>query len=323
MKHVEHIQKQRPALDTRWRMLKQTREFFWSKGFTEVETPLVVRLPGQEPYLNPIPLVLHNELGKTFAGYLHTSPEYTMKKMLTAGYEKIFFLGKTFRDCESFGGMHNPEFTMIEWYRAHEDMSALMQDVEQLFQSLGYAQSFERLHMRQLWKEYADLNLDTLLTAEALFAACMSKGYHPDADEQYEDLFYRIFLNEIEPRLAEQGPVIVHHYPAQMAALSKISADDPRYAERFEVYIEGVEIANAFTELTNADEQLKRLTEERALRQKLGKDVFEIDPEFIEAVRSMPPAAGIALGFDRLVQVLAGCKDIDDVLVLPASKLFL
>lgn len=323
MKHIEHIQKQRPVLDTRWQLLKQTREFFWSKGFTEVETPLLVRLPGQEPYLNPIPLALHNEQGETFTGYLHTSPEYTMKKMLAAGYEKIFFLGKTFRDSESFGGTHNPEFTMVEWYRAHEDMSALMQDVEELCASLGYAQSFERLHVRQLWKEYVDLNLDTLLTVETLFAACVAKGYHPDADEQYEDLFYRIFLNEIEPRLAERGPVIIHHYPAQMAALSKISIEDPRYAERFEVYIDGVEVANAFTELTNADEQLKRLTEEQALRQKFGKHVFEIDEEFIEAVRSMPAAAGIALGFDRLVQVLAGCKDIDDVLVLPASKLFL
>ncbi len=323
MSHLSHIQKYRPSLDMRWQLLRQTREFFWSKGFTEIETPLIVQLPGQEPYLSPVPVKLHNEQGQSFDGYLHTSPEYTMKKMIAAGYEKIFFLGKTLRDHESFGGMHNPEFTMIEWYRAHEDMGALMRDVEELFANLGYKKSFERVHMKQVWKEYAGLDLDTLLTVDTLLRACINKGYRPDKSEQYEDLFYRIFLNEVEPRLAECGPLILHHYPAQMAALSNISEQDPNYAERFEVYVDGVEIANAFTELTDADEQLERLREEQNLRQKLGKPVYMIDMEFIDALRSMPPSAGIALGFDRLVQVFTGCKNIDDVLVLPASKLFL
>lgn len=133
MNHVIHIQNNKKYLDLRWQILKLMREFFWSQDFTEVETPVLLRLPGQEPYLSPMKVHLHNEKGEEFTGFLHTSPEYTMKKMLAAGYEKIFSLGKVFRDHESFGGTHNPEFTMIEWYRAHADFTALMDDVEQLF----------------------------------------------------------------------------------------------------------------------------------------------------------------------------------------------
>lgn len=324
--HLQHIANNKQNLIDRFNITKYIREFFWSENFTEVETPIIVALPGQEPYLSPMSLTIHNERGKEFTGYLHTSPEYTMKKMLAAGFTNIFSLCKCFRDNESFGGTHNPEFTMIEWYRAEKDFYKIMDDVEGLFSFVNKKMNFKemkkfrRAEMKELWQEFVGVNLDEYLEKEKMFELCVNRGFNPDKNESYEDLFYRIFLNEIEPKLVD--PTIVYHYPACMAALSKISEKDSNYAERFEVYVNGLEMANAFTELTDADEQLKRLNEEKELRKKLGKPVYGIDMEFIGALKSMPPAAGIALGVDRFVQALGGCQNINNVLVLPASKMY-
>ncbi len=337
MKQIIHIQKNKEQLILRFEIIRFIREFFWSKKFLEVETPLILRLPGQEPYLSPMSVGVKNERGKPFQGYLHTSPEYGMKKMLAAGFTNIFSICKCFRDKESFGGMHNPEFTMIEWYRVGSSMWELMDDVEELFgfvelgikdlrfkikDSEGYSKSWKRVSMKEIWIETLGLDLDLLLTDDALRSICLEKGYNLDEDERYEDLFFRIFLNEIEPKLAKMGNVIIYNYPAQMAALAKISEEDLRYAERFEVYINGIEIANAFSELTDEKEQLDRLEEERDLRKKLGKEVYAVDTEFIDAVKNMPKSAGIALGVDRMVMVLLGCQEIDDVICLPISKIF-
>ena len=318
---LNHIKNNFDNLSRRAGIIKKMREFFWSKNFMEVETPNMVALPGQEPYLSPVGLKVDDEQGKTYQAYLHTSPEYTMKKMLASGFENIFSICKCFRNKESFGDLHNPEFTMVEWYRTGTDFFAIMNDVEELFNFLSEEKKFvfEKIHMRDLWKKYVGVNLDEYLEKEKMFKLCVEKGYNPNENEKYDDLFYRIFLNEIEPKLVE--PIIIHHYPAQMAALAKLS-EDKNYAERFEVYINGVEIANAFSELTDAVEQRKRLAEERELRKELAKDVFDIDEDFIEAVGNLPECAGIALGVDRLVQVLLSCQNINNVLVLPASKIF-
>ena len=332
MEHVTHISKNKQNLELRFAVLKLIREFFWSQGFTEVDTPNIVKVPGQEPYLSPMPVKVHNERGEESSGYLHTSPEYTMKKMLAVGFDKIFSLGKCYRDYESFGGTHNPEFTMLEFYRTGVDMFAMMDDIEALFLFLSKRlkdykierlQDWTRVSMKDLWKKFVGVDLGEYLTNEKMLELCREKNYNVKEDESYEDLFYRIFLNEIEPKLKDIGAVIIYDYPAQMAALSRLSKSDPRYAERFEVYINGIELANAFSELTGADEQLKRLQEEQKLRRKLGKEVYEIDREFVEAVGQMPKSAGIALGVDRLVQIITGCENIDDVITLPASKLFL
>jgi len=334
MEQLMHLKNNKKKLELRFEIIKLIREFFWSQNFVEVDTPNLVKLPGQEPYLSPMKIDIHDEKGKEFAGYLHTSPEYTMKKMLATGWKNIFSIGKCYRDYESFGGTHNPEFTMIEWYRAGKDMFSLMEDVQNLFGFVGeklkkfeildlrFKNNWMRIFMKELWKKFVDVNLDDYLTNEKMFELCVEKGYNAKEDESYEDLFYRIFLNEIEPKLNEMGNVIVYNYPAQMAALSKLSETDPHYAERFEVYINGLELANAFSELTDSEEQLKRLKEEHELRKKLGKDVYEIDMEFIEALKTMPPSAGIALGVDRLVQVFGGCQNINNVITLPASRLF-
>ncbi len=344
MSHLQHLIKNKKNLQLRFEIIKLLREFFWSQGFTEVDTPNIVKLLGQEPYLSPMKINIHDEKGQEFAGYLHTSPEYTMKKILATGWDKIFSVCKCYRDYECLGGTHEPEFMMVEWYRARADFRSLMDDVQNMILfiaqrlkehgtwnmehnienhcSMLHAPCFMIVSMKELWEKFADVDLNNYLEKEKMFELCVEKKYNVKEDESYEDLFYRIFLNEIEPKLKDMGGVIMHHYPAQMAALSRLSPTDPRYAERFEVYINGLELANAFSELTDADEQFKRLKEEQSLRQKLGKDVYEIDMEFIEALKTMPPSAGIALGIDRLVMVLGGCKKIEDVVTLPANKLF-
>jgi len=348
MSHILHISKNKQNLEIRFAIIRLMREFFWSQGFTEVETPLILRLPGQEPNLSPMKISVHDENGKTFDGFMHTSPEYAMKKMMTCGFDNIFSVCKCFRDYESFGGTHNPEFTMVEWYRAHKDFYALMDDTEQMvkyiveglkklniLRPIGGSTveaerlkdykigDFRRMHMRDVWKEYVGVNLDDYLELEPMKKLCVERGYDFKEDVHYEDFYYRIFMNDIEPHLGMDAPTFVHHFPTCMASLSKISTEDPRYAERFEIYIDGIELANAFTELTNADEQKDRLLHERAQRKEMGRDVFDIDEEFIDALRAgMPDSTGIALGVDRLVQILTGCKNINDVLVLPMEKLF-
>lgn len=328
MNQVNHIMSHKKDLDQRFAIVRAVREWFWQEGFVEVETPLILRLPGQEPHLDHMKTTIHNEKGEAFPAYLHTSPEYALKKMLAAGYTKIFSLGKVFRDHESFGGTHNPEFTMIEWYRANKDYNALIEDVESLLDfvaektNLKIDWKFHRFHMRELWQKFADVNLDEYLDKESILKLCRERGYNPSETEGYEDLFYRIFLNEIEPKLKDLGVVAVHHYPMPMASLSRQSVSDPGYAERVEIYVEGVELANGFSELTDAEEQLARLKVEQTQRAEVGRDVYDIDLEFVDAVRNMPQSAGIALGIDRLVMALTDCQNINDVLVLPASELF-
>ena len=323
MHTVNQLATYKKNLDTRWFVIKTIREFFWADNFCEVDAPTLMRLPGQEPYLSPMVLGVSDERGKKYRRFLHTSPEFAMKKLLAAGYHNIFYLGKCFRDFESFGGNHYPEFTMLEWYRTNVDYQKIMDDVENLFSLLAkktgshvlYFDSWERVSMKDLWQRYVGVDLGHYLTKEKMFSLCTMHGFSPLKHESFEDLFYRIFLNKIEPFLGKKVPTIVYGYPAQMAALAKLSENDPRYAERFEVYIWGVEIANAFSELTNGVEQYKRFVAEQAVRKKNNKPVYEIDQTFIEAVDMLPTCSGIALGVDRVVQVFTGCKDIQNVIV--------
>lgn len=334
MSHISHLAKNKANLELKFQVLRLLREWFWSQGFTEVEAPIVVKLPGQEPNLSPMKINIHDERNQEYSGFLHTSPEYTMKKMLAVGFDKIFYLGKCFRDQESFGGTHNPEFTMCEWYRVGVGYEALMQDMKELckfvvlkLKTMDYGLqttevNFQNISMKELWKNYVGVDLDDYLDEANMFELCRQRGYNAGESESYEELFYRIFLNEVEPELAKMGAVIVYNYPAKMASLSRLSKDAPGYAERFEAYVNGLELCNAFSELTDAKEQKARLEEEKIERSRFGKDIFEIDSDFIEALEIMPGSAGIALGVDRLVMYLGGLQSIDNVVTLPASVIF-
>jgi lysyl-tRNA synthetase class 2 len=331
-------------LKTRSLIVAATRDFFIAKGFTEVDTPEMVLLPGMEPNLDPFKTRL---MTRDFDGcatretdaYLITSPEYAMKKLLAGGWEKIFQITKSFRNGETGGRLHNPEFTMLEWYRAFSDYRAIMEDTEQLVNSLARqfcgsekiifgnfridtSLPFERKRVSDLFEEYVGISAEVLTDKDALGKAAAAKGYKISDNASYEDIFYAIFLNEIEFHLGAIKPVIVFDYPAQMGALAKKSEEDPRFVERFELYVGGMELCNAFTELNDPVEQMRRLEEERRTRQKIGKDVYPVDQSFIGALRfGMPPAGGNALGIDRLVMALTNTADISNIMYFPLRDL--
>jgi lysyl-tRNA synthetase class 2 len=327
----------------------------------ETDTPIALRLPGQEPYLHPLPVILHSPEGRAEQFYLHTSPEFGLKKLLAAGYSKNFSLVKCFRDYEAFGdGTHNTEFTMLEWYRAPGGYHDFMDDTEKLFKYVGEkmgieklkyngkeialdchseqseesprleeprdqgdpslslrmtSESWDRKTMKQVWQEYAGADLDRCLDRAGMGALAAEKGYVVGENDEYEDLFFKIFLNEIEPKLGLERPIFVYDFPRQMCSLSRVCPGDPRYAERAELYIAGLEVANGFGELIDATEQKERLEADRVLREKMGKPVWLVDPDFIAALASgMPEAGGIALGIDRMIVLFTGARSINEVL---------
>lgn len=318
-------------LKTRADIIRLTREFFWRERFLEIDTPIALHVPGQEPYLSPVPVRFHDPAGKEYPFYLHTSPEFALKKLLAAGFENLFHITKCFRDYEEFGRTHNTEFTMIEWYRSPGTYFDFMDDAEKMFKYIGenlgstelcyegrtqpVFAAWERLSVKDAWLRYADVQLDENLDLPSLKATTRAKGYAVSETDEYEDVFFKIFLNEIEPQLGKERPTFLYDYPRQLCSLSRPCAHDSRYAERSELYILGLELANGFGELTDAAEQKKRLEADRALRHKLGKPVWPVDPDFIAALASgMRPTGGIALGIDRMVLLFTGAHDLNEVI---------
>ena len=314
----------RANLRKRARVIAGIRHFFDEKGFVEVETPLMVPQPGMEPHLEAFQTTYEM---RQF--YLHTSPEYAMKRLLAAGFERIYQICKVFRH-EPVGRMHTPEFTMIEWYRAYEDYTDIMVDTEYLIAELAtdlhgepvvrtdqYAVDltppWERLTVREAMFRYAGIRVDPYLDT----AAFIRQAGHSTIgkDDPPDVAFFKVFLDRVEPHLGKEKPTILYDYPAPMAALAKRKSSAPDLAERFEVYIAGVELCNAFTELNDPDEQRQRLEEEAAQRVREGNPAYPVDECFLAALEyGMPPSGGIALGVDRLVMLLTGASSIGEVM---------
>lgn len=326
-------------LELRARLVQATRAFFAAHDFVEVETPALQISPGMEPHL----VAFATELlapGATTGQllYLHTSPEFAMKKLLVAGMPRIFQLARVFRNAER-SATHHPEFTMLEWYRATAGYEALMEDCEALLREIGRcaggpftwqgrhcdpARACVRLSVAEAFARYA--GIDLLATApdpdapslELLAEAARPLGIRPHPGDTWEDLFFRIFLDRIEPQLGIGQATILYDYPISMAALSRPKRDDPRVAERFELYVCGLELANAFGELTDPVEQRRRFERDMALKQQRYGVRYPIDEDFMAALaHGLPESAGIALGFDRLVMLAAGADRIEDVLWAP------
>ncbi len=338
LKNDAHLRKN---LELRAKIVAAIRAFFVSRGYLEVETPIVVAKPGMEPHLEPFQTEVKDPFGNAYGAFLITSPEYAMKKLLVAGFSKIYQLAKCFRNGEAFEGRHNPEFTMLEWYQAGTDYQGIMHETEALVkevaqkalgkteiswrnETIDLGAPWERLTVREAMQKYAELDLDAALSDKNLLIASAAKlGHQLQPDVSWDDAFFSVFLNAVEPHLGKKHPTFLHEYPVSMAALSKVSARDSRYAERFELYIGGLELANAFTELTDAKEQRVRLEEECELRKKLGRTPYGPDEDFLTALEEgMPEAGGIALGVDRLVMLLLGEEDIRRVLAFPADAMF-
>jgi len=337
-----------PRYFVREKVLTAIRRFFLDRKFHEVETPYLTGSLPPESYLEIFETTLLNRKREGRRAFLPTSPEPFLKKLLVAGIGNCFALPKSFRNTEDMSSTHNPEFTILEWYRVNADYTDIMDDCEELLtfvnaylqrtsngkitakpteliyqgKRISLAPPWERLTMCEAFKTYADIDFPKALTLKQLAPIAKKKGYRV-GDDVWEKLFHQIFFNEIEPHLGKGRPTIVYDYPAELAALSRKKKSDPRFAERFEFYIEGLELGDAYSELTDAAEQLARFRGEDAERKRLGKIPHPIDLDFVEALRvGMPPAGGIAVGVDRLVMLYADVTDIADTLFFPAGDLF-
>lgn len=321
----------------RAKIIRAIRDFFWQKNFLEAETPIAASVPGQEPYLEIFDTEVRDDRGKKFSAALNTSPEYAMKKLLAAGFQNIFQITKAFRNNESFGGLHNPEFTILEWYRQNASYVNIMKDTEDLVlhilaalglpevieyqrKKIDFRAPWEHITVAEAMKRYASVEN---LSYDTLVAAAKEKGYQVKDGEAYDSVFFKIFLNEVENKFDPSRPVILYDYPIELAALAKRKDNNPALSERFEVYVGGLELANAFGELLDADEQKARFLEDQKVRGAEGKKVYPIDEDFIDALRSgIAPSGGIALGVDRLVMLLTNQNKIEDVIFFPAKEMF-
>jgi lysyl-tRNA synthetase class 2 len=264
--------------------------------------------------------------------YLQTSPEYAMKRLLAEGFGSAFQLCKVFRNGE-VSPAHNPEFTMLEFYRSPGSAEEICADLEALVaaaaQALGnragvdLALPFERLTVREALARHAKLELasGSWPDGPALRSAAEARGFSFTGDPRgFDEIFFQIFLSAVEPHLGRPRPTFLTEYPASMAALARLKPGDPSVAERFELYVGGVELANGFGELNDAAEQRRRLVAEQAQRRVAARPVYPLDERFLAAVGKMPPSGGVAVGLDRLLMLLLGAKKIEDVLLFPASS---
>lgn len=320
-----HLRDRLPYLARRGLITRTIRAFLEARGCMEVETPCAVPVPGEEIHLLPFSTEQETPQGEKQPLFLHTSPEFAMKRIVAATGLSVFQFARVWRNGEG-SALHAPEFTMLEWYRPHMALSGLMDETEALLKAalpptLTYANTtldlsvpFERLSMQEAFARHAGVDLlptEGDVQALAKAAACPLR-----ADESWEDLFFRLLLERVEPAIGRERPTFLTHWPASQAALARTDPQDPRVALRFELYAAGMELANAFEELTDATEQRTRFEQDRARRNALypeRKD-WPVDENLLAALPHMPPCSGIALGFDRLVMLACGARRIQDVL---------
>jgi lysyl-tRNA synthetase class 2 len=330
----------RPFLLARNRIKAALRGWFEAQGFVEVETAILQVSPGNETHLHAFATELVGPDGARRPLYLHTSPEFACKKLLAAGEERLFTFAPAFRNRER-GALHHPAFTMLEWYRVGEGYESLMQDCAAVLAMAAreagagrfawggrsvdpFAQP-ERLTVAQAFAQHAGIDLLATLGGatpdrDALAQAAAGAGIRTAADDTWADVFSRILVERIEPEIGNGRATLLTEYPAHLAALARPSPADARVAERFELYACGVELANAFGELTDPAEQRRRLEAEMAEKERIYGERYPIDEDFLAALAHMPQASGAALGFDRLVMLATGARHIEQVLWTPLPE---
>ncbi len=329
----------RPLLLARGAMMAAWRRIFEARGFVEVETAALQVSPGNEAHIRAFATELVGPDGGRGKMYLHASPEFACKKLLAAGEERIFCFARVFRNGER-GPLHHPEFTMLEWYRTGEDYQRLIWDCGELLaaaaqaagrRTLTYrgaeADAFAepaRLSVAEAFSLYADIDLLATLNGavpdrDGLAAQSGSAGVPAADDDSWSDIFSKVLTARVEPRLGFGRATVLMDYPLCEAALARPSSRDPRLAERFELYACGVELANAFGELTEPLEQRRRFVEEMDESGRVYGERYPLDEDFLAALAHMPPASGIALGVDRLVMLATGAERIEQVMWTPVT----
>ncbi len=301
------LARRKDNLKTRARMIQAIRQFFISRDYLEVETP--IRVPTQAPEAHIDPLTSEG-------WFLHTSPELCMKRLLAAGYPRIFQIARCFR-AEERGALHISEFTLLEWYRSQIDYKAMMEECEDLLLYLAEVLCHENVITYQGKEIVLERPWERISVRDAF------ERYSPITMEEAleQDRFDEIMVSHIEPRLGRKRPTFLYDYPASLAALSRLKKGDPTLAERFELYMGGLELANAFSELTDCDEQKARFAREQEHRRKMGKPPYPEPERFLAALPHMPEASGIALGVDRLAMLFTDSKTIDDVVTFTPEML--
>jgi len=328
--HPESLAARAPFLRRRGLLTAATRAFFASRGYAEVETPYAVSAPGEEVHLRAFATVRERPDGSREALWLNTSPEFAMKRLLVAGAGPVFQLARVWRNGEE-SALHAPEFTMLEWYRPGASMGSLMAETETLLRALlprrvscrGVTTDlsvFERLRVAEAFTRYA--GADVLASEGDAAGLAAAAGARLREGESWEDLFFRLLLERVEPRIGRAHPTFLTHWPVSQAALARRDPADPRVAERFELFVCGIELANAFVELTDPVEQRRRFEADRARRHAAHGEDWPLDTDFLAALaHGMPEAAGIALGFDRLAMIASGAERIGQVMWLPPPAL--
>lgn len=298
----------------RAKIIAEIRQFFTERGLLEVETPVLSEFGVTDLHLSTFNtefIAPFGEQSKTL--WLSTSPEYHMKRLLAAGSGPIFQISKVFRNEEA-GNRHNPEFTMLEWYRPHFNMHRLINEVDDLLQQILDCPPAESLSYQFAFQEY--VGLDPLsATRQELVEMARKHHFMADENEDRDTLLQFLFSEVVEPQIGQERPVAIYHFPSTQAALAQVSSEDQRVSERFEFYYKGLELANGFHELTDAREQRRRFEQDNRQREKHGLPIRAIDERFLAALEAgMPNSSGVALGIDRLVMVALGCSHINEVI---------
>lgn len=302
----------RPVLLARNRIKAAIRAWFESQGFTEVEPDALCVSPGNETHLHAFATEARTEAGARTPLYLHTSPEFAMKKLLAAGETKIFSFAPVWRNREQGSALHAAEFTMLEWYRAGAPWTALFDDCAAIVRCAAEAAGTTALR----WRGRA---ADPFAPFARLSVAEAFARYAGGPAPEDADAFSAALVRHVEPALGHPAPTILHSYPVREAALARPSPADPSVAERFELYACGVELANGFGELTDPVEQRRRFEADMDEKERLYGERYPVDEDFLAALAAMPPASGCALGFDRLVMLATGAARIEDVRWAPFS----
>lgn len=317
-----------PYLEERARILKVVRDFFGSRGYLEVETPALQISPCMEAHIQAFKTAWN---GRDM--YLHTSPEFAMKKLLVGGLTKICQIAQVFRHEEK-SRWHSPAFTMLEWYQAGLNYEGMMEETADLVRtaapgglrtgdkSCDPGLPWEKLTVVEAVKKYADIDISGHLgDLDHMRAAAARIGVHVSPHDDWENALLKVIMDRVEPNLGMTAPAILCDYPVSMAALARPKPEDPRFAERFEVYACGIELANAFGELTDAKVQRERFLHDVALRKQVYGDDYPVDESFLQAIEfGLPDSSGNALGIDRLVMLATGAEDIDLVRAAPVES---
>ena len=330
-----NFENKRESLEKRACIFKALRWFFEARGYVEVQTPALQVCPVMEAHIHGFATKFENKsAGQSQELYLHTSPEFDMKKLLVAGMEAIYSLGPVFRNGD-YSALHRPEFTLLEWYRVGEGYTYLMDESVEVLREVAKALDIRnytykgvecdpfmearKISVVDAFKTYAHMDISAVLDdVEGFRIMAQGQGIRITDQDEWDDIFHAVMAERIEPFLGHEVPAVLYDYPVSMAALSRKKPDDPRFAERFELYVCGVELASAYSELCDAAEQRQRYKTEMALKQKLYGEVYPPDEEFFKALEhGLPPCTGIALGVDRLVMLACGVDNIEDICWTP------